>query len=184
MALKKGQKKESQAPVLDIPVARLKIVECELFEEPQEIETNDGRTFTAEPHFNTRLEIVDDFGEGEHDGVQFYERFKLKVDEEDGGWELRDGTKFGALAKARYGNGFFEGDQEFAEEDFDGFVFQAKVQPKKNLATGQIVGSTLNWETIMAVPTPKEKRKAKEAEQEKLAEAEAQEDADFEEIPF
>ncbi len=181
MGLKKGQKKEASAPVLDIPVAQIRIQSCELFDEPQEIETNDGRSFTAEPNFNCLLEIEDDFGDGAHDGTTFYERFKLKQTD-DGEWELRDGTKFGALAKARYGANFFESDQEFEDEDFEGFVFQAKVQPKKNFTNGQVVGSTLHYETIMAVPKPKKKGAAK-SEGKAKAEGEFVEE-DFDEIPF
>lgn len=180
MPLKKAQKKESSAPVLDIPVAQVKIKQAELYEEPQEITTEAGVTFTVDPNLNCLIEIVDDFGDGTHDGVTFYESFKLKQNDE-GEWELRDGTKFGALAKARYGNDFFDSDQEFDEADFENFVFQAKVQPKKNFSTGQVVGSTLHYETIMAVPKPKKKGEPKsEAE----AQTEAANDEDFDDIPF
>ncbi len=156
MVLKKAPKKEMEAPVMDIGVAQIKIHNPELQEEPREIDTNDGRTFTAEPNLNTELEVVVDFGDGAYDGVKFYERFKIKQDD-DGDWTVRDGTKLGALAKARYGQDFFNSDIEFHEEDFEGFVFQAKIQPKKNLGTGQITGSTVNWEPIMAIPKPKKK---------------------------
>lgn len=180
MALKKAQAKESEAPVLDIPVAQVKIRHYELFEEPQEITTNSGNTFVVDPNFNCLIEIVDDFGDGSHDGVTFYESFKLKQNEE-GEWELRDGTKFGALVKARYGQDFFDSDKEFDEDDFEDFVFQAKVQPKKNISTKQVVGSMLNYETIMAIPKPKKKGEKPTPEEEK-AEMEAEED--FEDIPF
>lgn len=180
MPLKKAQKKESTAPVLDIPVAQVKIQSAELYEEPREITTEAGSTFTVDPNFNCLIEIVDDFGDGTHDGVTFYESFKLKQDD-DGDWELRDGTKFGALVKARYGNDFFQTEQEFDEADFEDFVFQAKVQPKKNFSTGQVVGSTLHYETIMAIPTPKKKGEPKtEAE----AQAQLEDEKDFDDIPF
>jgi hypothetical protein len=156
--IKKAKKREATAPVLDLPVAKVKIIETELQAEPREIETNSGETFTSEPNLNTLIEVVDDFADGECDGVRFYERFRLKQDG-DGEWELRDGTKLGALAKARYGNDFFESDVEFSAADFEGFVFQARVQPKTNFKTGQTIGSTLNWETIVAVPKPKKATK-------------------------
>ncbi len=83
---------------MDIGVAQIKIHNPELQEEPREIDTNDGRTFTAEPNLNTELEVVDDFGDGAYDGVKdFYERFKLKQDD-DGDWTVRDGTKLGATS--------------------------------------------------------------------------------------
>lgn len=179
MAPKKAQKKESTAPVLDIPVAKVKIRHAELFEEPQEITTEGGNTFTVDPNFNCLIEVVDDFMDSTHDGVTFYESFKLKQNE-SGEWELRDGTKFGALAKARYGRDFFDSDQEFNVEDFDEFEFQAKVMPKENFRTKEVIGSTLHYETIMAVPKPKKKGE-KTVEQ---AAAEQANDEDFSEIPF
>lgn len=180
VALKKAPAKQSEAPVLDIPVAHVKILEAVLFEEPQEIERNSGDSFTVDPNLNCLVEIVDDFLDGSNDGAQFYESFKLKQDDE-GEWELRDGTKLAALAKARYGQDFFTSDTEFNEADFIGFVFQAKVQPKKHFTTKQIVGTTLNYETITAVPKSKKKGQ-KPTPQEQKTELEAEED--FNELEF
>jgi hypothetical protein len=154
MVIKKSPKKETSAPVLDLGVAKLRINSAVLQEDPKEIETTDGRTFTVEPNLNTELEVVDDLGDGTYNGVKFFDRFRLKP-EHNGEWTIRDGTKLGALALARYGRDFFQSDVVFDEADFEGFLFQAKVQPKKNISTGQITGSMVNFETIMPVPKPK-----------------------------
>jgi hypothetical protein len=180
VALRKAAAKQSEAPVLDIPIAQVKIVEGTLFEEPQEIEKSAGGSFTVDPNFNCLVEIVEDFGDGSSDGAQFYESFKLK-DDGQGGWELRDGTKLAALAKARYGQDFFTSDVEFNELDFIGFVFQAKVQPKKHFTTKQVVGTCLNHESITAIPKPKKKGQKPTAQEEK---AELEKEADFNELDF
>jgi hypothetical protein len=159
---KKSAKKETSAPVIDLMQAKVKILEAELHPEPYEVTNTAGTTFTIDPNLNCKIEIVDDLDEGEYDGAKFYDSFKLKRDE-DGDWTIRDGTKLGALAKARYGNDFFETDQVFDEEDLEGFVFMAKIEPKTNFSTGKVTGSMLNWETIMRVPDPRKKKKKSKA---------------------
>ncbi len=155
---KKSGKKETTAPVIDLMQAKVKILEAELHPEPYEVTNTAGTTFTIDPNLNCKIEIVDDLDEGDYDGTKFYDSFKLKQDE-DGDWTIRDGTKLGALAKARYGNDFFETDQVFDEDDLEGFVFMAKIEPKTNFSTGKVTGSMLNWETIMRVPDPRKKKK-------------------------
>src|SRR5215216_7939684 len=85
----------------------------------------------------------------------------MKWNDENECWELRDGTSLGALAKARYGNDFFDSDEEadFRAEDFDEFTFMCKIVPKTNPSTKQQIGSMCHHETIMAVPDPKRKKK-------------------------
>lgn len=185
---KKSEARESEAPVLDIPVAHVKIVEAELRDEPQEITTNSGETFTADPNLNCMIEVVDDMEEGEFDGTRFYDSFKLKQDA-DGDWTIRDGTKLAALAKAYYGNDFFETDKVFDEDDLFGFVFQAKVEPKTNFRTKAVIGTTLNFETIVRIPVSKQEREKQAQEQrERSAQtkqaAESANEEDFENIPF
>jgi len=159
---KKSAKKETSAPVIDLMQAKVKILEAELHSEPYEVTNTAGITFTIDPNLNCKMEVVDDLDDGEYDGVKFYDSFKLKQDE-DGDWTIRDGTKLGALAKARYGNDFFETEQVFDEADLGGFVFMAKVEPKTNFSTGKVTGSMLNWETIMRVPDPRKKKKKSKA---------------------
>ena len=172
----KSAKKESMAPVIELPQAKIMILEAELHPEPYEVTSKTGNTFTIDPNLNCQLQIVDDLSDGTHDGDKFYDSFKLKEDEESGNWTIRDGTKLGALAKAYYGNDFFETDTPFDEEDLIGFVFMSRVEPKKNFTSGKVTGTMLNWETIMAVPKPKKKPASVQA-------AEAEEE-DFPAIPF
>jgi hypothetical protein len=162
----KSAKKESAAPVIELPQAKIRILEAELHPEPYEVTSKTGSTFTIDPNLNCQLQIVDDLSDGTLDGAKFYDSFKLKeeLDREalmrgesghTGNWAIRDGTKLGALAKAYYGYDFFETNTPFDEEDLVGFIFLARVEPKKNFTTGNVTGSMLNWETIMAVPKPK-----------------------------
>ena len=154
---KKGAKKETGAPILDLPQAKIKVLEAELRTEPYEVTRKDGSTFEMEPNLNLKLQIIDDLDEGDADGTIFYDTAKLKQDE-DGDWIVRDGTKCGALARARYGNDFFETDVVFDEADFEDWVFMSRVEPKINLGTGKVSGSMLTWNTIMRLPTPKKKK--------------------------
>jgi len=181
VAIKKSRKKETGAPIIDLPQAKIKIVEAELRPERYEVTSNSGETFTIDPNLNCQLEITDDLADGEYDGVRFYDTFKLK-EADDGTWELRDGTKFGALAKARYGQDFFETDQAFDSEDLEEFEFLAKIEPKTNFRTGKITGSMLGWETIMAIPKPKKKKKNLQAAQQEAAKA--ANEADFAQLPL
>ena len=163
----KSAKKES-APVIELPQAKIMILEAELHPEPYEVTSKAGHTFTIDPNLNCQLQIVDDLSDGTYDGAKFYDSFKLKEELDHaaimrgesghtGNWTIRDGTKLGALAKAYYGNDFFETDTPLEEEDLIGFVLMSRVEPKKNFTTGAVTGSMLNWETIMAVPKPKKK---------------------------
>ena len=175
----KSAKKESAAPVIELPQAKIMILEAELHPEPYEVTSKTGNTFTIDPNLNCQLQIVDDLSDGTQDATKFYDSFKLKQDEESGDWTIRDGTKLGALAKAYYGNGFFETDKPFDEEDLIGFVLMSRVEPKRNFSTGQVTGSMLSWETIMAVPKPKKKPAPVQAD-----ETEEDPEEEFNEIPF
>ena len=176
---KRAPKKETSAPIITVPLAKVKLNDPEFHSEPREVETKDGsRTFTVDPGLNAQVEIVDDHGDGIYDGVKFYQNFKMKWNDEDECWELRDGTSLGALAKARYGNDFFDSDEDvdFRAEDFDEFNFMSKIVPKTNPSTNQQIGSMCHHETIMAVPDPKRKKKLSKAQ--KKAEAQLEEGLD------
>jgi hypothetical protein len=173
----KSAKKESAAPVIELPQAKIRILEAELHPEPYEVTSKTGNTFTIDPNLNCQLQILDDLSDGAYDGAKFYDSFKLKQDEDSGEWTIRDGTKLGALARAYYGNDFFETDTPFDEEDLIQFVFMSRVEPKKNFSTGKVTGSMLNWETIMAVPKPKKKNAPVQA-------VEPIGEEDFSDIPF
>jgi len=80
----KSAKKESTAPVIELPQAKIMILEAELHPEPYEVTSKTGSTFTIDPNLNCQLQIVDDLSDGAHDGAKFYDSFKLKRDEESG----------------------------------------------------------------------------------------------------
>jgi hypothetical protein len=176
MPIKKEKKTEFTAPVLDLKMAEIRIIEGTLQEEPTEVTTQSGETFISKPHYNAKMEVVDDFGDGSFDGTIFYDRFYLKQKKQrstinngkigpepasDGPWVIKGGTKLGYLAEARYGDDFFEdnNDQEFDEEDFIDFRFRATIEPRKNRSTGAVTGTTVSYKTIHAVPVPKKRPK-------------------------
>jgi hypothetical protein len=73
---------------LDILAARLRIVEAELTLEEREVKLDNGRTFMAEPNLNVKVEVVENMVDpGVDEGVRFYDRFKLKKDD-DGDWSF------------------------------------------------------------------------------------------------
>jgi hypothetical protein len=161
VAIKKAKKRESSAPIIEVPQATCELADVEFRSEPSEITTKDGsRTFTVDPGLNAQVEIVDDHADGEHDGVKFWQLFRMKWNEDEEEWELRDGTSLGALARARYGNSFFEDDSDFDPDDFEAFRFMTKIVPKKNPSTGQLCGSMCHHETVMAVPPKKTKKRS------------------------
>lgn len=180
MVMVKKSASSGGAPSLDILAAKLRIVEAELSLEEREVNLDNGRSFVAEPNLNVKVEVVKNLVEpGTDEGVKFYDRFKLKKDE-DGDWTFAKYSKLGNLIVVRYGEGWFEDERaEFEEEDFEGFEFVARVQPKTDPKGKPLTGSTINWESIRAAGGADER----EAE-EKRAQAEKEEDEDFEEIPF
>ncbi len=183
VAIKKAPKKETGAPIMTIPMAKVRLNDPEFRPEPIEIESKDGsRTFTVDPGLNAQVEIIDDHGDGTYDGIKFWQNFKLKWNEGDEVWELRDGTALGALTRARYGDDIFEreGALEFEAADFDHFEYMCKVVPKKNPTTNQQIGSMCHHETIMAVPDPSRKKKKLNTAQK---EAEAATNAELDELP-
>jgi hypothetical protein len=167
------------APSLDILAAKLKIVEAELSLEEKQVNLDNGRSFMAEPNLNVRVEVVANLVEpGVDEGVKFYDRFKLKQDE-DGDWTFAKYSKLGNLITVRYGEGWFEDPgAEFEEADFEGFEFVAQVEPKTDSKGKPLTGSTINWKSL---------RPAGGADEEKAkiaAEAKPEEEKNFEDIPF
>ncbi len=157
--------KESGAPIITVPQAKVKLNEPEFHPEPQEVKRKDGSTFTRDPGLNAQVEIVDDMDDGTYDGIRFYQNFRLLWSKENERWELRDGGSLGALVnafvKTKTGENFdFDSGEpfNFDMEEWDGFEFMTKVVPKKNPATKQEIGSMCHYETIMAIPSPGRKK--------------------------
>jgi len=167
-------------PSLDILAARLRIVEAELSLEEKEVKLDNGRSFTAEPNLNVKVEVLANLVDpGVDEGVKFFDRFKLKKDD-DGEWAFLKYSKLGNLIVVRYSEEWFDDpNAEFEESDFEGYEFVAQVEPKTDSKGKPLTGSTINWKSIKPAGGAEEK-----AAKEKAVEAVAEEATDFREIPF
>ncbi len=164
------------APVLDIMKAHVKLFDVEERTEPFTVtRKSDGSTFTLDPQFKCSVEILDDYDEDTDDGETFFESFKYKWVKKNEGWENQENSKLGMLTKVVKGKEYFDDESipALTASDLEGFEMICRVKPKKNPNTGQIIGSTIDWETMKAVPT-------KAA----VAAVAAEEEEDFDSIPF
>src|SRR5919106_1447857 len=129
--VKKSAGNSGGAPSLDILAAKLRIVEAELSLEEREVKLDNGRSFMAEPNLNVKVEVVANMVDpGVDEGVRFYDRFKLKKDD-DGDWSFAKYSKLGNLIIVRYGEEWFEDPSaEFEESDFEDFEFICGIQTK------------------------------------------------------
>jgi hypothetical protein len=168
------------APRLDILAARLRVLETELTLEEKEVTPENGRPFIAEPNFNVKFEVLKNLVDaGVDEGVKFYDRFKLKKDE-NGEWTFAKFSKLGNLITLRYGEEWFKDpDAPFEESDFDDFELVAQIEPKTDPKGKPLTGSTINWKSMRVAPEASE-----EAEEEAQSEAEQEESEDFNNIPF
>lgn len=168
------------APSLDILAAKLRIVEAELSLEEKQVNLGDGRSFMAEPNLNVKLEVVANLVDpGVDEGVKFYDRFKLKKDD-DGDWTFAKYSKLGNLIQVRYGEDWFDDDRaEFEEGDFEGFEFVAQVEPKTDSKGKPLTGSVVNWKSMRRAGGIEEQA----AQDEKIL-ARREEEEDFSDIPF
>ena len=137
------------APSLDILAAKLRIVEAELSLEEKTVALDNGRSFVAEPNLNVKVLVVKNLVEpGLDEGVMFFDRFKLKKDE-DGDWTFAKYSKLGNLIMVRYGEEWFENPKaEFEEADFEGFEFIAQIEPKTDSKGKLLNGTTINWKSL------------------------------------
>jgi hypothetical protein len=137
------------APSLDILAAKLKILEAEFTAEPYDVKMDSGHAFTADPNVSVKVEVVKNLVEpGEDEGVKFYDRFKLKQDD-DGDWVFAKYSKLGNLMMVRYGLDWFENkDAGFSENDLLGFEFIAQVEPKQDRSGKPLPGSSIDWKSM------------------------------------
>src|ERR687898_1534590 len=163
--VKKSAGNSGGAPSLDILAAKLRIVEAELSLEEKEIKLDNGRSFTAEPNLNVKIEVLANLVDpGVDEGVRFYDRFQLKKND-DGEWAFLKYSKLGNLIVVRYGDKWFENpNAEFEESDFEGFEFVAQVEPKTDSKGKPLTGSTINWKSIRP-PGGAEEKEAREEEE-------------------
>ncbi len=175
------------APSLDILAAKLRIVEAELSLEEKHVNLENGRSFMAEPNLNVKIAVVKNLVEpGKDEGVIFYDRFKLKPDE-DNEWAMLRYSKLGNLLTVRYGEEWFEDEAaEFEVTDFEGWEFVAQVEPKTDSKGKPLTGSTINWKSLRAAGGPDEKAadEAAEPSVSDRAENSAFEDEDVDNTPF
>ncbi len=164
------------APSLDILAAKIRIIEAELSLEEKEVKLDNGRSFMAEPNLNCKIEVIKNLvNPGADEGVKFFDRFKLKKDD-DGEWAFLKYSKLGNLIMVRYGEEWFDDpNAEFEEADFEGFEFVAQVEPKTDSKGKPLSGSVVNWKSMRPAGGAEEK-----AVEEKVAEAEKEEG----DIPF
>ncbi|MBA3472894.1 MAG: hypothetical protein H0T57_06620 [Rubrobacter sp.] len=151
MVLVKKSVSGGGAPSLDILAAKLQIIEAELSLEEKQVNLDNGRSFMAEPNLNVKIEVIKNLVEpGVDEGVKFYDRFKLKQDD-NGDWIFAKYSKLGNLITVRYGEGWFEDEAaEFEEADFEGWEFIAQVEKKTDSKGNPLTGSVINWKSIRA----------------------------------
>jgi hypothetical protein len=166
----------SGAPVLNISRAHVRIIDVEEHVEPYTItRKSDKATFTLDPQFSCTVEVIDDGQDGDDNGATFFEGFRYKQDK-SGNWFNQENSKLGMLTNV-VKPGYFEDPSipELDAKDLEGFEMLCRIKPKKN-SSGQATGSTIEWDTMQALP-----KKPVAA-----APAEVEEDSedDFSGIPF
>ena len=168
------------APSLDILAAKLRIVEAELSLEEKEVNLGDGRSFMAEPNLSCQIEVIKNLvAPGVDEGVKFYDRFKLKKDD-DGEWAFAKYSKLGKLIQVRYGEEWFDDPSaEFEVKDFEGLEFFAQVERKTDSKGKPLTGSVVNWKSMRPAGGADDK-----AIKDKKAAAEKGEGEDFDDLPF
>ena len=161
------------APSLDILAAKLKILKVEFRPEPYEVKMDSGRTFEADPNVNVKVEVVQNLVEpGKDEGVRFYDRFKLKQDD-DGDWVFSKYSKLGNLMMVRYGPDWFEDeDAGFSENALLDFEFIAQIEPKQDRSGKPLPGSSIDWKSMRPTGGADEAEAAEDDEEE------------FSDIPF
>jgi len=193
VAIRKTKAKEEFGPdpSLDLPQgAHLKVTSSKLFAPKFHEETGDLWKSVV----SCKLKVVDDrTADGDADGLEFFDTFELKVDEELGyddkklkdanirdftkeqqeellnqdTWTVRTGSKLDNLLNVLYGEVWMNGEVDFDPDDLEGKEFIAKVHPR----TGKKPGSYTGWETYMSLNPPKKKKSKVQEAQEEAAKA-------------
>jgi hypothetical protein len=164
------------APVLNILSAHVRITDVEEHVEPYTVtRKSDSMQFTLDPGFKCTVEVINDNRDGSDNGATFFESFKYKQDSESGEWFNKENSKLGQLTNV-VKPGYFADDSipELTTEDLEGFEMLCRIKPKKNPNTGQTIGSTIDWETMQALP----------AARKPLTVLDEDDESDFDEIPF
>jgi hypothetical protein len=193
VAIRKTKAKEEFGPdpSLDLPQgAHLKVTTSKLFAPKFHEETGDLWKSVV----SGKLKVVDDrTADGDADGLEFFDTFELKVDEELGyddkklkdanmrdftneqqeellnqdNWTVRTGSKLDNLLNVLYGEVWVNGEMDFDPDDLVDKEFIAKVHPR----TGKKPGSYTGWETYMSLNPPRKKKSKLQEAQEEAADA-------------
>jgi len=112
----------------------------------------DNATFTLDPQFSCTVEVIDDGQGGDDNGAKFFEGFRYKQDK-NGAWVNQENSKLGMLSNV-VKPGYFEDETipDLTANDLKGFEMLCRIKPKKNPNNGQIIGSTIDWETMQRLP--------------------------------
>jgi hypothetical protein len=181
VAIRKTKAKEEFGPDPSLDLrqgAHLKVMSAKLFAPKFHEETGDLWKSVV----SCKLQVVDDrTADGDADGLEFFDTFELKVDEELGyddkklkeantrdfskeqreellnqaNWTVRTGTKLDNLLNVLYGERWMNDEMDFDPDDLVGKEFVAKVLPR----TGKKSGSFTGWNTYMSLNPPKKKRR-------------------------
>jgi hypothetical protein len=195
VAIRKTKAKEEFGPdpYLDLPQgAHLKVESAKLFAPKFHEETGDLWKSVV----SCKLKVIDDrTAEGDADGLEFFDTFELKVDEDLGyddkklkdanirdftkeqreellnqdNWTVRTGTKLDNLLNVLYGELWMNDEMDFDPDDLVGKEFVAKVLPR----TGKKSGSFTGWNTYMSLNPPKKKKKGRDADEDTPASEQA-----------
>ena|SRR5215208_5043159 len=163
----------SAAPVLNLLRAHVRLVDVQEHTEPYTITRKaDNATFTLDPQFSCTVEVIDDGQGGDDNGAKFFEGFRYKQDK-NGAWVNQENSKLGMLSNV-VKPGYFEDPSipDLRAEDLEGFEMLCRIKPKKN-SSGQATGSTIEWDTMQALP-----------KKEQVVAASVEEDDDSSDIPF
>ena len=193
VSIRKTKAKEEfgSDPSLDLPQgAHLKVMSSKLFAPKFHEETGDLWKSVV----SGKLKVVDDrTADGGADGLEFFDTFELKVDEELGydhkklkhanirdftneqqeellnqdNWTVRTGSKLDNLLNVLYGELWINGEMDFDPDDLVDKEFIAKVHQR----TGKKQGSYTGWETYMSLNPPKKKKSKIQEAQEEAAKA-------------
>jgi hypothetical protein len=141
---KKGKKKESSAPVLNILEATVRINSAEYTALGTVVTKDDGSTFTIEsPRIRCEMEVLDTGPrDKEHVGVTWYENiYYPETKKGSGEYENRPGTKLGNLTSALYGEEFWSVDGAYLDpKDLESLVFTRPWCPAPSSAAPKLPG--------------------------------------------
>jgi hypothetical protein len=143
----------SGAPVLDIMKAHVKLIDVTEHTEPFVVtKQSTSAQFWLDPQFKCSVEVINDFDDGTANGTKFFESFRYKKDR-DGDWINSENSKLGMLTNIVKPD-YFEDESISAltADDLEGFEMICRIKPKKNPNTGQVTGSTIDWETMRPLP--------------------------------